>query len=244
MRLDQVSVGTSGWQYRDWRGVLYPPALPQRAWLEWYSRHFPVVEVDSTFYRLPDRSVFETWAEQTPGQFRFAVKASRYLTHVKRLRDPQEPVANLLDRARCLGQKLAVILLQLPPTMKASPERLSDTLDAFGDVRVAVELRHQSWWSQEVADVLRAHTAATVWADRRSTLVGPLWDTADWGYVRLHEGRASPWPCYGPRALRSWARRLTEASASWHDAFVFFNNDPGGAAVRNARSLGGMLTTH
>lgn len=241
MRGDQVSVGTSGWQYRDWRGVLYPPTLPQRAWLEWYSQQFPVVEVDSTFYRLPDRSVFQDWAERTPGSFRFVVKASRYLTHVKRLHEPEEPVARLLDHAAGLGPKLAAILLQLPPTMKARADLLSQTLSAFGGVRVAVELRHETWWSEEIADVLRTHGAATVWADRRSTSVGPHWDTADWGYVRLHEGRAAPWPTYGPHALRSWARRLTTASASWSDAFVFFNNDPGGAAVRNAHSLRGLL---
>lgn len=237
MRLDQVQVGTSGWQYRDWRNVLYPSEVPQRLWLECYSEQFPVVEVDATFYRLPERSVFENWRHRTPEAFRFAIKASRFLTHTKRLRDPQEPVGRLLDRARCLSDKLAVILLQLPPTMTADPELLDQTLACFGDVPVAVEPRHDSWWCPEVAEVLRNHRVATVWADRRSALLGPLWQTSDIGYVRLHEGRSTPWPHYGRTALRSWESRLAEAAPNWEQAFLFFNNDPGSAAVRNARYL-------
>jgi uncharacterized protein YecE (DUF72 family) len=118
---------------------------------------------------------------------------------------------------------------------------LAETLSAFGNVPVAVEPRHETWWSDKVADIMRDHGATTVWADRRNTSVGPRWLTADWGYVRLHEGRSSPWPRYGHQALRSWAGRLVETAPKWDQCFVFFNNDPGGAAVQNARYLSRRL---
>jgi len=243
MRVDQVCIGTSGWQYRDWRGVLYPPEVPQKSWLEWYAGHFPIVEVDATFYRLPERTVFENWGARTPEDFRFVIKASRYLTHIKRLREPDEPVHRLVDRARGLGPKLAAVLLQLPPTMRAAPHLLDQTLAAFGDVPVAVEPRHETWWSDQVSSILRAHRAATVWADRKNSLFGPPWLTSNWGYVRFHEGRATPWPRYGHHALRSWATRLSDAAPQWTNCLVFFNNDPGGAAVKDARYLKRQLST-
>ncbi|HEX5018362.1 MAG TPA: DUF72 domain-containing protein [Actinomycetes bacterium] len=237
MRPSDIHVGTSGWQYRDWRGEFYPPKLPQKQWLEYYATQFDVVEVDATFYRLPDRNVFESWRSRTPEHFRFVVKASRFLTHVKRLKQPAEPVERLLDRANGLGPNLAAVLLQLPPTMGAAPDLLAETLSAFGRTRVAVELRHDSWWSGETKAVLNEYRAATVWADRKSRHLNPLWQTGGWGYLRMHEGTATPWPSYGREALQSWSGRLQKAARSWDDGYVFFNNDPGGAAPRNARYL-------
>jgi uncharacterized protein YecE (DUF72 family) len=193
--------------------------------------------VDATFYRLPARSVVERWSDQTPDDFRFIIKASRYLTHVRRLQDPEEPVRQLLERIQPLGSKLAAVLLQLPPTMRAEPGLLARTLHAFDGVPVAVEPRESSWWCDDVAEVLRSARAATVWADRRSKLLGPTWDTAPWGYVRLHEGRASPSPQYGVSALHTWRRRLIESAPRWSAAFVLFNNDSGAAAIINAQSL-------
>ena len=242
MRASDIHVGTSGWQYRDWRGELYPAEVPQKQWLEYYATQFDVVEVDATFYRLPDRGVFESWRTRTPDDFSFVVKASRFLTHVKRLKQPAEPVERLMDRANGLGQKLAVILLQLPPTMRAAPDLLAETLAAFGGTRVAVEPRHDSWWSDETRSVLNEYRAATVWADRKSRQLNPLWQTGNWGYLRLHEGAATPWPSYGRQALQSWSRRLHEAAPSWDDGYVFFNNDPGGAAPRNAQFLAQQLS--
>ena len=230
-------VGTSGWQYRDWRGVLYPEGLAQRRWLERYAECFGCVEVNNAFYRLPEKSVFERWCEQTPEDFVVAVKVSRYLTHVKRLKEPEEPVARLVERAAGLGPRLGPYLLQLPPNLKADPERLDACLAAFPtDARVAVEPRHESWWTDEVREVLSRHDAALCWADRRSRPVTPLWVNAGWGYLRLHEGIASPPPTYGEKALATWRERLDEAWPRRDDAdvFVFFNNDHGGAAVHNA----------
>ncbi|MFI7612820.1 DUF72 domain-containing protein [Nonomuraea terrae] len=225
-------VGTSGWQYKDWRGVLYPPGVPQRLWLETYAAEFRTVESNNAFYRLPSAESFAAWRDRTPPGFVMAVKASRFLTHIKRLEDPEEPVRRLMGAASELKEKLGPILLQLPPTLKAAPERLDRCLACFrGDVRVAVEPRHASWWTDEVRDILLAHGAALCWADRLGRPQNPPWRTAGWGYVRLHEGRAGFE--YGETALRSWVRRVREAG--WEDAYVYFNNDPGGAAVRNAR---------
>ncbi|HET6833238.1 MAG TPA: DUF72 domain-containing protein [Acidimicrobiales bacterium] len=235
-------VGTSGWQYRDWRGVLYPEGLPQRAWLRRFAEEFPAVEVNNAFYRLPERTVFERWREETPAGFVFAVKVSRYLTHIKRLRDPAEPVARLTTRAEGLRDRLGPYLMQLPPTLRASPGALDACLACFPrGARVAVEPRHETWWTDEVRDVLTRRHAALCWADRLGRPATPLWRTADWGYVRMHEGTASPSPSYGRTALATWLDRIDAAwpltSAAAADVFVFFNNDRGGAAIRNARTL-------
>jgi uncharacterized protein YecE (DUF72 family) len=235
-----ILVGTSGWQYADWRGVLYPEGVPQRRWLETYARTFPTVENNNAFYRLPARETFEAWRERVPAGFVMAVKASRYLTHIKRLDEPEEPVARLMAAAAGLGEVLGPILLQLPPTLRADHARLERCLAAFPDhTRLAVEFRHDSWWTDETRRILQARRAALCWADRLNRPLNPFWRTADWGYVRLHEGRASPGPAYGETALRTWARRVREAG--WRDAYVYFNNDPGGAAVRNAVRFARLL---
>lgn len=232
-----MRIGTSGWQYRDWRGRFYPHEVPHRLWLEHYATAFDTVEVNNAFYRLPERTTFEGWRDRTPEDFEFAVKASRYLTHVKRLREPREPVERLLDRAAGLGGKLGPILVQLPPTLRADPAALDATLAAFPrDVRVAVEPRHDSWWNAEVRDVLRAHNAALCWSDRKGRPQSPLWCTADWGYLRLHEGRAEPRPRYGRQALDTWVARLADAFAD-RSSYVYFNNDPGCAAVCDAATF-------
>jgi uncharacterized protein YecE (DUF72 family) len=239
-----MKIGTSGWQYRDWRGGLYPAGIPQRLWLERYGQEYLTVENNNSFYRLPPRETFESWRERTPDDFVMAVKASRYLTHVRRLRDPAEPVARLLGAAAGLGPKLGPILLQLPPTLKADPDALDACLGAFRTAaaalgeralehgpRLAVEPRHETWWTEETRQVLVAHDAALCWADRRGRPVTPLWRTATWGYLRFHQGTAQPPPRYGPQALRSWVRRLTETWPDRADVYVYFNNDSGGAAV-------------
>jgi uncharacterized protein YecE (DUF72 family) len=230
-----VLVGTSGWQYADWRGPLYPPGVPQRCWLAEYARRFATVECNNAFYRLPERDTFAGWRDRTPPDFVMAVKASRYLTHIRRLRDPAEPVRRLLDRAAGLGERLGPILLQLPPNLAADPARLEDCLACFpADVRVAVEPRHPSWWTERAAAVLTAHGAALCWADRMSRPVTPLWRTAGWGYLRMHAGAARSSPSYGRTALRSWVRRIADTWPAGADVFVYFNNDVGAAAVHDA----------
>lgn len=228
-------VGTSGWQYRDWRGVLYPEGVPQRLWLERYAECFTTVESNNAFYRLPTTENFEHWRDRTPGGFVMAVKASRYLTHIKRLAEPAEPVGRLMRSVSGLGDKLGPILLQLPPNLRVDADRLDACLRCFpDDARVAVELRHESWWIDEVRHVLAVHGATLCWADRRGRPWNPLWRTADWAYVRFHEGAALPWPDYGDTALRSWLRRVEAEWPRTADVYAYFNNDQRGAAVRNA----------
>ena len=228
-----VLIGTSGWQYRDWRGRFYPQKLPQRLWLEHYAQHFATVESNNAFYRLPERETFVAWRERTPPDFRWAVKASRFLTHIKRLREPEEPVARLVGRAEGLGDRLDVVLLQLPPTLRADAELLGECLGRFpAGTRVAVEPRHESWWTDEIRTLLERHDAALCWADRDEQPVAPLWRTADWAYLRLHHGFEG-WG-YRPQTLQLWAERLAATWVAEEDAFVYFNNDPGGAAVVDA----------
>jgi uncharacterized protein YecE (DUF72 family) len=228
-----VVIGTSGWQYRDWRGRLYPQKLPQRLWLEHHAALFATVESNAAFYRLPEEHTFEAWRERTPADFRWAVKASRFLTHIKRLRDPQEPVARLIGRAAGLGERLDTVLLQLPPTLRADAGLLQECLACFPPtVRVAVEPRHDSWWTDEIRALLERYGAALCWADRAEQPVAPLWRTANWGYLRFHTG-AEGWG-YPPAVLQTWADRIAAAYADDEDVLVYFNNDPGGNAVVDA----------
>jgi len=235
-----VKIGTSGWQYRHWRTAFYPKELRTGDWLPFYARSFDTVEVNNAFYRLPAAEVFARWRDATPKGFEIAVKASSYLTHNKRLRDPAEPVARLMDRARHLGDKLGPVLLQLPPTMKVDLGRLDEALGCFpSGVRVAVEARHESWDIDDVWSILAARGAAWCVADARWRR-WPLVRTADWGYLRLHEGRSLPPPCYGRRALRSWSERVAATWPRGEDVYVYFNNDTCACALRDARVFAGL----
>ena len=227
-------IGTSGWQYRHWRTRYYPPGLAQARWLEHYAADFDTVELNASFYHLPRRATFESWAARTPAGFVFAVKASRYLTHARRLRDPHEPVERFMEAASGLGERLGPVLLQLPPSLERDVAALEQTLEAFpSGVRLAVEPRHASWFTDEVRVALARHGAALCLADRRGPLT-PEWRTADWAYLRLHEGVSPPRPCYDARALRPWAERLARLWPGSADRFVYFNNDPAACAVRDA----------
>jgi len=234
---DDVTVwlGTSGWQYRDWRGPVYPQKLAQAKWLEHYVTLFDTVEVNNAFYRLPAAETFAQWARRTPEGFVVTVKASRFLTHIKRLNDAEGPVEMFFERARHLGRKLGPVLVQLPPRFNVEVERLDTTLACFAKhgIKVAVEVRDDTWYVDAVRDVLTRYDAPLVWADRKGRPLGPLWRTASWGYVRLHEGDAE-WPCYTTGVLDAWARRIANAHDASDDVFVYFNNDPRGCAVHDA----------
>lgn len=184
------------------------------------------------------------------------VKASRYLTHVRRLRDPAEPVERLMRAAAGLGDRLGPVLLQLPPNLRADPAALDACLGEFarfpwpeapggaargGRVRVAVELRHDSWWTPQTQEVLAARGAALCWADRLGRAATPLWRTADWGYLRFHEGAAQPWPRYDSQALRDWAHRAGEAWPDGADVFVYSNNDQNAAALYDAAAFAAIV---
>ena len=227
-------VGTSGWQYRHWKLTFYPKEVRQREWLRYFAQRFETVELNNSFYHLPEASSFERWREETPDGFVVAVKMSRYLTHLKRLKDPEEPVALFMERASHLGPKLGPVLVQLPPRMKADPERLEAALDAFPQgLRVAVEFRDDSWFDDATRRVLEERGAALCLADspRRAT---PAWRTADWGFVRFHEGVGTPQPCYEQSALTGWAKRIAGLWSPDEDVYCYFNNDGRACALRDA----------
>jgi uncharacterized protein YecE (DUF72 family) len=234
-------IGTSGFMYDHWRDRFYPRS-ERGCELEFYAARFDTVELNVTFYRMPSSATFRSWASRVPEGFVFAVKASRYLTHVLRLREPRDAVAFLVERANGLGAHLGPILLQLPPDMPADFRRLEETLEMFpASVRVAVEPRHGSWFAEELRAILTEHGVALCLADRRGP-VTPVWRTADWTYVRFHGGRASPRPCYGERSLRTWATALHDGWGSDPEAFIYFNNDHQGCALRDAAVFARLLT--
>jgi uncharacterized protein YecE (DUF72 family) len=195
-----------------------------------------------TFYRMPASATFRGWAARVPDGFTFAVKASRYLTHVRRLREPKEPVAFLMERAGELGSHLGPILLQLPPDMPIDLDRLAATLEAFPrSVRIAFEPRHRSWFTEGLRELLTEHGAALCLADRRGPLM-PRWRTADWGYFRFHAGRARPASCYTEQALGSWASTIRAHDGRAPTMYAYFNNDHGGCALRDAAVFGRLLS--
>lgn len=237
----RILVGTSGWQYRDWKNAFYPKEVTQSGWLEHYAQNFRTVEVNNTFYRLPERKTFEDWAARTPDDFIFTVKASRYLTHIKRLQGPAEPVARLMERAAGLGPKLGPVLLQLPPNFKKDETALAETLDAFGtSTQIVMEFRHPSWFDEQIRLLLEEKGAAFCMADRGSRPITPIWRTGSVLYLRFHEGRASPRPCYGKASLLGWVERIGSLAKPGDEVYVYFNNDTRACAIRDAEAFAGL----
>jgi uncharacterized protein YecE (DUF72 family) len=233
-----VHVGTSGWQYRDWRDRFYPARLPQSEWLAYFAGVFETVEVNNSFYRLPERATFERWRRQTPEGFVVAVKASRYITHIRRLRDVGDAVDLLWGRATGLGPRLGPVLFQLPPRFPADAERLQASLGSLpAGMRAAFEFRDRSWYTPEIITMLDRAGCALVWPDRPGTRMR-LPSTGGWAYIRFHQGRPAA-AGYDRRKLRRWADRIAALDVS--EAFVYFNNDPGGAAIRDAHTLSSLL---
>ena len=228
-----IRIGTSGFIYEHWRRRFYPPSA-RGSELELYARTFDTVELNVTFYRMPSSSTFRSWAARVPDGFLFAVKASRYLTHVRRLKEPRSSVELLVERASELGPHLGPILIQLPPDLELDLAGLVATLDAFpAGIRLAVEPRHSSWFVEDVRRVLADRNVALCAADRRGPIT-PLWRTADWAYLRFHAGRATPRSCYGTGALETWAERVEATWGRDSTGFVYFNNDGNGCALRDA----------
>jgi uncharacterized protein YecE (DUF72 family) len=231
-------IGTSGWHYPHWRGVFYPRSLPPSDWLAFLAHRFQCTEVNSTFYRLPQRATVQAWADATPDDFVLTLKFSRFLTHLKRLRAPEEAVQRFFERTEPVGDKLGPVLLQLPASLGLDLAHLEATLRAMPPgVRVAVEFRHPDWFCDETYALLRERGAALCLADRGSRPVTPLVRTASWGYVRFHEGTAAPRPCYGRVSLSSWAARIARLWPASAQVYAFFNNDARGCALCDARRL-------
>ncbi|MBC7222951.1 MAG: DUF72 domain-containing protein [Anaerolineae bacterium] len=234
-------VGTSGWVYPHWRGVFYPPDLPQERWFAHYARHFDTVEINYSFYRLPPAEQFARWREQAPPGFLYAVKANRYLTHRKRLKDAEAPLARFLERARHLEGALGPILYQLPPRWQANPERL----EAFarllpGDLLHAFEFRDPRWFSEPVRQVLERHRLALC-IFHAPEWPCPLWVTGPAVYLRFHGAGVLYGGRYRRDDLQVWAERIRAWLDEGHDVYAYFNNDALGHAVANAAELREMV---
>jgi uncharacterized protein YecE (DUF72 family) len=236
MRRARLWIGTSGWHYDHWRGLFYPPALPRREWFSHYAAHFDTVEIDSTFYRLPEEATFDAWREAAPAGFRYALKLSRYLTHLKHLRDPAPPLRLFLERARRLRDRLGPILVQLPPRWAPDLPRLAGFLAAAPrGQRFAVELRDPRWLSDATFALLRRRGAALCIHDAIED--HPREATADWVYLRFHGAGSLYAGSYPPQRLAAEARRIRAWLRRGLDVHAYFNNDAGGHAVRNALQL-------
>jgi uncharacterized protein YecE (DUF72 family) len=238
----EVRVGTSGWQYDDWRGTVYPPGVGQPRWLSHYVTWFPTVEVNSTFYRLAKEAAARRWADAAPPGFEFVLKGSRYLTHQRKLNEPAPAVERFLEPLTPVLPRTAVVLWQLPPRWRRNVERLDAFLAVLprgdGWPRYAVELRDEDWFHPETYEVLDRHGVAHVWLSSSITTRHELVATGDHVYVRFHGLAADPYRyAYTEAELVPWAERLRDAAAAGTPAWAFFNNDYGGNAVRDARTL-------
>ena len=222
-------VGTSGFSYKGWKGPFYPEKLANKDMLNYYGSQLPAVEINNTFYRVPKQEVFENWAAQVPESFRFSVKASRRITHFKRLNDTDEVLDYFLSGAVVLGERLGVLLFQLPPNFKADLERLKSFLGTLPrDVRAAFEFRHASWRDQAVHDALRDHGTALVIADTDDEDAAIV-STASWGYLRLRKTD------YTDQQTAAWAKKVT--AQDWDDAFVFFKHEDAGVGPLMAKKF-------
>ncbi len=237
-----VRIGCSGWMYDDWRGRLYPEKLAKRRWLEEYARHFDTVEVNSTFYRLARREAVAGWVSQTPPEFLFAVKASRYLTHIKRLVDIGDGIKRFYEPLEPMVQadRLGPVLWQLPENFHRDDGRLAGWLELLPAGRHTIEFRHESWFVGEVLSMLRAHGVALTIGDHPSRPFQSHEATADWRFVRFHYGARGRAGNYSASEIETWARRI----AQWRRreaVYAYFNNDWRGFATANAKLLLGGL---
>ncbi len=230
-----MRIGCSGWNYNHWRnGVFYPPRLPQREWLDFYAQHFDTVEVNATFYRLPRREAVANWVKQSPPGFLFAVKSSRYLTHVKRLTDVGLGLERFYERIEPLARspKLGPVLWQLPANFHRDDERLAAALERLPEGRHCFEFRHESWFVEDVYELLRRHDVALVVGDHPERPFQTHDLTADWTFIRFHSGKRGRRGNYSDSELEEWARRIED----WRrrvDVYAYFNNDWEGFAVKN-----------
>ena len=233
----EIRIGTSGWQYGHWRGTFYPEKCSPAKMLSIYIQHFSSVEVNNTFYKLPRAEAMRNWAAAVPKDFCFAVKASRFITHNKKLIDPQNFLGKFLPAVEVLDEKLGPILFQLPPKWRVNVERLEEFLSALPRYhRYAFEFREMSWNVPRVLDILRRYNAAYCVYELAGYL-SPIEVTADWAYVRLHGPGDKYQGRYERRALRHWADRVVDWSAQLKAVYFYFDNDDSGYAAQNALEL-------
>jgi uncharacterized protein YecE (DUF72 family) len=236
-----VHIGTSGWHYTHWEGPFYPGDIAKKEYLSYYTRHFHTAEINNTFYQIPQKRTLKQWIETVPRHFTFAVKASRYITHMKKLKDPNKPVAKFLKQIEVLGDKLGPILFQLPPRWKLNLERLESFLKALPpDYGYSFEFRDPSWFHPQVYEMLSQHQAAFCIYDFNFRL-SPKEVTADFVYIRLH-GPDGPYQGrYDVQTLSGWAGALSAWSKQNKEIYCYFDNDQAGFAAQDALKLQEMM---
>src|SRR6185437_3643423 len=220
-------VGTSGYSYKEWKGNFYPEDLPAKEMLAYYAQRLPAVEINNTFYRLPQPTMVENWKAQVPQGFRFSIKATQRITHIKRLKNCAEETKYLMETAALLGEQLGVVLFQLPPNSKKYSERLREFLDCLPEqTRAAFEFRHESWFDDEMFQLLQVKNCSLVVSDTDEKPLTSITTTADWGYLRLRR------TAYSDEDLKDWMQRVK--NQKWKDAFVFFKHEDEGVGPKLA----------
>jgi uncharacterized protein YecE (DUF72 family) len=236
-RVGKIHVGTSGWSYNHWKGPFYPENLPSGKFFSFYSKVFHTVEINSSFYHLPLTKTFEKWRDSSPPDFIFALKGSRFITHIKKLSDPAEPIKKFMERADGLAEKIGPILFQLPPSMKMDLDKLGNFVGELPrGFRFAFEFRNSSWFDSPVYSLLSDHGAAFCISELDKT-ISPMEVTADFVYVRLH-GPSGPYKGrYSQEALKTWHEKFETWAHNSRDVYCYFDNDESGFAALNAREM-------
>lgn len=230
----RLHVGTSGYNFPEWRGTFYPPKLPSAKWLEFYAQQLGTVEINYSFYRMPNAKTVAGWDAATPAGFVFVLKAPQRITHIARLKNIDEPLRVFVETVRKLHAKLGAVLFQLPPNFKKDVGRLGDLLTQFPtDVRAACEFRHASWWSDDVYELMRSTNTALCIADTEEGTT-PLEATANFGYVRLRDER------YAPEELKGWVEKIQALGRAWMDAYVYFKHEEKGIGPILAREFANL----
>lgn len=236
-----IHIGTSGWQYKHWKGPFYPEDLKAKDFLDFYKEKFRTVEINNSFYQLPEKTTFKDWSQKVPKDFIFSVKASRYITHMKKLKDPRKPVKRFFKAAEALGKNLGPVLFQLPPNWRSNPERLESFLKVLPKKhKYAFEFRDESWFTNEVYEILSDHNAAFCIYELGGTK-SPREITADFIYIRLHGPGDKYQGKYSPRALSGWAGTFSKWIGKVDEIYCYFDNDQKGYAAENALKLQKMI---
>lgn len=230
----KIHIGTSGYQYDHWKEVFYPEDIPKKEWFGYYQEHFSTVEINNTFYNLPEKDTIDDWREAASDDFLFSVKYSQYGTHMKKLKDPEEHIKNFLEPVKHLEYKLGPVLVQLPPDWNCNKERLEEFLEAAPkEQKFAVEIRDESWLADEIYELLEEYNAALVIHDMIE--YHPRKVTADWVYLRFHGDDYSG--SYSEEELDDIAKQIREHAKEGREVFAYFNNDDKGYAAKNAKTL-------
>jgi uncharacterized protein YecE (DUF72 family) len=235
--LTHYSIGTSGWHYDDWRGRFYPEKLPKAKWLDFYARHFATLELNNPFYHLPSEKAFINWYDSSPPDFIFAVKVSRFITHIKRLKDCNEAVNNFMSRATILKEKLGPLLYQLPPGLHRDDDRLKSFLSILpSGLKHVIEFRHKSWFEKDIFDILRKYHVGFCIFDMPK-LTSPIIATADFAYIRFHGSGSLYSSRYSDKEMADWAKKIKRLAKKLKTVYIYFNNDVAGYALENAATI-------